>query len=234
MSQVFEKYEIVRELLKDGRSFKNRLTDIPEDRSLTGGSFAGRARSIEQVFQDRSSYRFFQSESRVAFTDLKTLLRKNHEYYTKNWGDDRLVEQYVLVERIDGRTMNPRTIYKYHHGDETLAGIGNLPKNWTKNMLFLQREFANAPAIIFFIGKLAQAVDAFGTSGYKNLLLRAGATAHHAWLQSLSIGYQGTVFAGVLPKSLRSFTAIDGYRKCQLFAYAFGHSPSAIDRFERG
>ncbi len=223
MIKVIQRNEIVKKLLEDGKEFKKHIVTESPLLKRCDIRLLNRDKSMEQVFFERTSYRFFDPNSQVDIGDLKTILLKNHQYYIHNWDDDGLVQQYVICERVNHASINARTIYRYCPNTNDLSAEGYLPENVSKEMLFLQQEFADAPVVLLFVGELAKAVEKIGTAGYKNLLIRSGAVAHYSWLQSISLGYQGTVFAGVLPKMFRKFCTVDGYRKCQMFAYAFGN-----------
>jgi hypothetical protein len=223
MTKVIPRSEIVMKLMEDSKEFKKHIVAEGPVVKIFDIGLPNRGRSMEQVFFERTSYRFFNPNSEVDIEDLKTILLKNHQYYIHNWNDDRLVQQYIIGERVNHTSINARTIYRYCPDTNDLSAEGYLPENVSKKMLFLQQEFADAPVVLLFVGELAKAVEKIGTAGYKNLLMRSGAVAHYSWLQSMSMGYQGTVFAGVLPKMFKKFCSIDGYRKCQMFAYAFGN-----------
>jgi Nitroreductase family len=94
--------------------------------------------------------------------------------------------------------------------------------------LAIQEEFMGAAALVIVLANLAGAVSAGRTHGYRQLLVRAGAAAHRAWLASLSLGLVGSVFAGLLPKALKNLAGTDGYSCAPLFAYAVGTPFSTV------
>jgi hypothetical protein len=88
--------------------------------------------------------------------------------------------------------------------------------------LTLQREFADAGAVISVGGNLEEAHRAHGAHGYRLLLTRAATAAYLTWLAAVEAGLQGSVFAGFLPAAVRRPLASDGTLRQQLVAVAIG------------
>jgi len=213
--------EIVQKLVAD--AFPR---GIQRDARSNMGAFPSMgAEMVEDIFQRRSSVRFFNRDDGVDFNDLKILLSDVALFEESIWGggDPRLqLRAYVFPERISAGHMDSRCVYEFVADSATFASVGRLRSGMTKESMVLQKEFVDAAAILIWVAGLADAVDDYGSCAYKELLIRSGALAHFAWLKSLSLGYEGTVFAGILPKVLRQVCGIDGYRKNQMFAFALG------------
>jgi hypothetical protein len=106
-----------------------------------------------------------------------------------------------------------------------LERVAELPTGVGAEDLVLQKEFAAAPVLCTVTGNLAAAQARHGGYGHRQLLVRAGAAAHAAWLAALRLDLVGTVFAGLLPQVLRDRAGADGYRRAPLFAFAAGRRP---------
>lgn len=175
------------------------------------------------MFDQRSSDKNFDLEKYIHYDDLLEILQFN-ESYMKQFDICRTynIKQYVLPERVN-HPFNTRAIYRYDERQNELILEWELPDSIAKKDLILQEEFSVSGAVIVFVAPLYEIMKRYGPIGYKTALQEVGSIAHYTWLQSLTYGYQGTVFAGFIQKVLRRFTMIDGYYEGQLFAYAFGH-----------
>jgi hypothetical protein len=191
-------------------------------------------KSLDDILINRQSTRFFNEEKAISYHHLISILEKNMTFQKNNWKrdfeDGISLEQYVLVRRVkDNLDLKSDRIYKYSE-EEKMKPLNNLLLTEIIDDIFLQREFSQAAAIIIFVGNLEDTVKLYGARGYNSLLKKSGAIAEYSWLQSIDQGYVGTVFAGILPRGLAKISDLDGYRKCQMFAFAFGHP---FEHFER-
>ncbi|WP_312130042.1 hypothetical protein [Lysinibacillus capsici] len=177
--------------------------------------------SLEEALDLREAIKEWEDEF-VKLADLSTILKLIFDSDTKDWENDFLndLELGVVVyaQKVDG--LNP-AIYHYSSKEHELVPIGNL-ESLNMNEIVLQSEFGNAPVILIFTGKLGATIHHYGSSGLRRLLIRGGMAADRAWLASISLGYVGSLFAGILPKSLYTTVKIDGYQLTSLFAYSFG------------
>jgi hypothetical protein len=149
----------------------------------------------------------------------------NNEKFIEQIAGTSLLEQYLLINRVNthnDEAFSSQKVYRYYYRQNYIQEVADIPENLKQEQLMLQKEFANAAVVVFYVGKIADRTATCGVTGYTNLLTIAGMVAHNMWLHSLSRGYEGTVFAGLLPKALRMFTDIDGFTKAQMFAYCFG------------
>jgi hypothetical protein len=76
--------------------------------------------------------------------------------------------------------------------------------------------------VIIATGPLGRAVQAYGSHGYRLLLARGGAGMQAAWICAMRRALVGTIFAGILPHTLRQAAGIDGYTDTPLVAFAAG------------
>ena len=196
------------------------------------------AKTVEDILERRSSVRFFSREDGIRQDHLKRLLSDAALFAQSVWGNEEplfRLRTCVFPERIAGGEMDPARAYEFLPGSGAFVEVGRMPPDDAKERLVLQREFADAAAIVIWTAGLADAVRRHGSYAYKELLIRSGAAAHFAWLRSLALGYEGTVFAGILPKALRQICGVDGYRSHQTFALALGKgAPSTADESVEG
>ncbi|WP_377887557.1 nitroreductase family protein [Alkalihalobacillus sp. R86527] len=177
---------------------------------------------LEDVFQKRTSTRFFKADP-VKYSDLLKLLQQNTSFM-KSISEPELFQQLVILRNIDNPALSLESVYQYDL--ETNRIIPRFQFSEEKvHEFYLQKEFAFAPVTIVLVGKLEESIKKnHGLSGYKDLLQKSGSIAHYAWLNALSMGYAGTVFAGFNPNSLYQLCNIDGYRDSQMIAFSFGYS----------
>jgi len=224
--------DIVSQLIHETTHTTNRFKKPQAADSLSNPEkpwqYYGNKRDWKTILRVRRSERFYDLSQGVEIDDLLNILTSNSAFYDSRWGDG-LLSQYILFNQAFRKEIgfSDRLIYKFEPNSNRFACMGEIPDHIERSELFLQKEFSDAPVVIFFVGELETALTWGGTSAYKHMLLRAGAVAHNSWLCSMSYGYVGTVFAGVLPKALRRLCGIDGYRKCQLFAYSYGKPAEA-------
>lgn len=223
-------YEIVNKLIEKSKN-KNVSSDslsMPISYDFEGQ--LGNIRKLEQSLQFRTSTRFF-NDTPVSYEDLIVILNSNIQYLEGVWGDIRNIEQYVIARNIDSELLDANSIYRYEN--ENFIEVAKLQeKNFHE--LYLQIEFSYSPVTIILVGKIEKSINEYkGMHAYKNLLISAGSTLYHSWLQSVTMGYAGTVFAGTIQKALSQISDVDGFRKCQLFAFAFGY-PKFPDTLKGG
>jgi hypothetical protein len=224
-------YTIVHELIETAKH--DSLKDLPaaSEHILTG--MPAFDHSLDQILSARQSTRFFDQEKAISYEHLMRILENNKEFQRNNWFEDfeegTSIGQYVLARRLekDPEFKNDR-IYEY--SGQELIPLNDICLTEIIDEIFLQKEFSQAAAIIIFVGKVERAVQLYGPRGYNRLLKKSGAIAEYSWLHTIDLGYVGTVFAGILPSGLRKISDLDGYRKCQMFAFALGHPIQQLER----
>ncbi|GIN99490.1 hypothetical protein J5TS2_01590 [Brevibacillus halotolerans] len=177
---------------------------------------------LKDVLCHRTSVRFFD-RGQIDLDDVGAMLAAATKGDQINWEAQQekgiLLQILVVAWRIDG--LEP-AIYQYDEKKHVLVKVGEALPQEEGHVLVLQKEFSWAPAILIVTGSLGAALHAYGSHGYRHLLTRGGAAAHNAWLAALTLGYEGSVFAGFLPKPLSKLAKVDGYKQAQLFAFAVG------------
>src|SRR5205807_911838 len=82
-------------------------------------------------------------------------------------------------------------LYLYLLLSHQLLLIGDAPTPDVDDDLVCQQEFTQAAALLLITGNLAAAMWRHGSNGYRQIILRAGAAVHRAWLSALSLGLVG-------------------------------------------
>lgn len=184
---------------------------------------AGAGLDIDDVLRERASIRHY-APSAIASGELAAVLLAaaslDATLYPGETAAGLGLELLVAAWRVDG--VAP-ALYLSVDGGGALEPVAALPTGERAQELVLQREFADAPALVVVLGDLAAAEERHGPHGHRLLLQRAGAAGHAGWLAAIAHGMHGTVFAGLLPDKLRALAGVDGSRRAQLLALSFGH-----------
>src|SRR5262249_53273295 len=120
-------------------------------------------------------------------------------------------------------------VYVFNHQTHALHGSGAVPTGSEAVELFVQDEFASAPAMGWISGNLAAACARHGAFGHRQLLLRAGAAAHRLGMAALGMDLSGTIVAGVVPGAARKL-GFNGYTEASLVAFVMGHDAERMKR----
>jgi hypothetical protein len=145
-----------------------------------------------------------------------------------NWADSArlgLAAELIVVARsVDAI---PLGIYRYRDRSADLVQLIAIEHADALRAFVIQREFADAPAILVAVGPLASSLGAYGSHGYRTLLTRAGAMLGAGWLAGVRRGLAGCAFAGLLPHVLREHAGVDGFHRIAPLALAIGYPQAA-------
>jgi hypothetical protein len=179
--------------------------------------------ALDDVLPERTAVRDYATTP-LAAADLSALFAAADRMDARGWPADRAagvdLELYCAAWRVTGVDTG---LYRYLPERSALCRVANLPDGAEAEELVMQREFAEAAALLVITGNLAAALSRHGSHCHRLLLSRAGAAGHAAWLAALRLDLVGTVFAGLLPSVLRERADADGYHRAALFAFAAGH-----------
>ncbi len=207
------KREIPPHLLS--RDHPRRAFKLPKPArdGLSLGEILGRRRSVRQY-----------SQRPVEAAAIGDALHCASSMDQTEWPDEYRhpspLSYLVLAKRVSGI---PEGVYCYDASRHGLCQV-RPPLSQAETLeLFVQSEFAEAPALIWITGNLAAACASAGAKGHRHLLLRAGAAGHRLWMAALALGLSGCLLAGLIPGAARRLLGIDGYTTASLFAFAFGH-----------
>ena len=196
----------------------------PDDGPLTALPPPGAPRAaLDDVLLERTAVRDYAGTP-LSGADLSAILAGADRMDAGGWPAERAagvdLELYCAAWRVTGVDTG---LYRYLPQQSALCRVASLPDGPQAEELVMQREFAQAPALLVITGNLAAALERHGSHGHRLLLSRAGAAGHAAWLTALRLDLVGTVFAGLLPHVLRERAGADGYHRAALFAFAAGH-----------
>jgi hypothetical protein len=197
-----------------------RAARTPVAPPVTVGTDPGGPRSdLLSTLSRRRSTRHF-AEDPVDAGTLMTLLAEAYadERAMRDGDGPELAELETTAFAIRVHGLAPAT-YDLDHRARQATPLAPLPPGERLRSLTLQAEFVDAAVVLSLSADLA-ATDAHG---YRELMVRASATAYHLWLAAVARGWTGSVFAGLLPAALRGPLGNDGASRAQLFALALGH-----------
>ncbi|MFB7155419.1 nitroreductase family protein [Lysinibacillus sp. NPDC056232] len=218
MNHLVNEADILEEIILNSKQQKVP-TNFPQSEEIDWNL---KLISDDTVLNKRESKITFNQENNIRYDDLLEILSFNDKFSKQFMTSSQLkIDQLVIPERVEGITEN-RCFYSFDSINKTLNKEFDLPTTLQKKELVIQEEFAQAGVIIIFVASIDEAYKKSGALGYKKLVQSIGSIGHYTWLQAIAYGYEGSVFAGFLQKSLRRFTDLDGYHKAQLFAVALG------------
>ncbi|GIE76452.1 hypothetical protein Aph02nite_24020 [Actinoplanes philippinensis] len=199
----------------------------PDDGPLTRLPLPASPRAgLADVLPERGAAHDF-APAAISGAELSALLAAADRMDARGWAAEREagvdLELYCAAWRVTGVDIG---LHRYLPDRSQLCRVASLPDGPQAEELVLQREFAQAAALVVITGNLAAALERHGGHGHRLLLTRAGAAGHAAWLTALRLGLVGTVFAGLLPHVLRERASADGYHRAALFAFAVGRPPA--------
>lgn len=92
-----------------------------------------------------------------------------------------------------------------------------------------QNSLAAASAMVIVTMNMENSLTVRGGAAYRLGFQSTGRALADIWLNSMSMGYQGTISGGVLDDGLIEFGGSDGYNHAALAMFAFGHvNPEAV------
>ena len=175
----------------------------------------------------RRSIRRFDSRP-PSLIQISTMLRFASSADSLEWGwwanSVDIITFVVLARRVGDLTTG---VYEYDSADHYLTLKCEIPAWPDYCRLFVQEEFAVAPAVVWIVGNLDWACSAVGAHGHRLLLLRAGAAANSLSTAAIAVGLAGSIVAGLVPGAARRTLSLDGFSRLSLAAFAFGiaHDP---------
>ena len=179
---------------------------------------------LDEVLAKRLSVRSYTSRP-APLAAIAGMLEAAYEFDEQAWPANsrtgRGLSLLLLARQVED--IAP-AIYLHVPSRRALTQIAVLPDETTLKALFLQEEFALAPAVVVVVGALSAALCTAGSHAHRELLLRAGAASHTAMLAALGRGLSGCIFAGLVANTWRRVAQIDGYTRIALFACAVGYA----------
>lgn len=190
----------------------------PLPAALRGGRLLG------EIMAGRASVRQYCGYE-ISLEQAATMLWNAHQMDAHDWPGEPDLALFVLASRIRGLAPS---VYKYDGDKHRLIEIAALPDSGRIGTIFVQPEFASAPAVVWIAGNLQDACSRYGSWGHRMLLLRAGAAGNRMWMSAMGMGLVGCLVAGIVPETARHVFATDGYHQASLLAYATGHGNQPV------
>jgi len=182
--------------------------------------------SISDVLVQRRSVREFQRRP-VPLSALAAILAYAHHSDVEAWpGEDaecRPMRYIVLAQAV--ADLEPGA-YEFDPTEKMMLSLRPLSRAEFATC-FLQVEFAAAPAAIWIVGDLAAACGRHGEFGHRQLLLRAGHSAHRLWMAAIALGMAGCLIGGMVAGAGRELLEMDGYWTAGLLGLALGFGAGA-------
>lgn len=177
--------------------------------------------SLLTTLERRASTRVFDPGP-VSASLLADVVASGVDADRSTWPDEQErcpLQTDIVAFRLDG--LEPG-MFRLDAGERAYTPVAPLPEAEALHGLTLQREFCDAATIISIAADLDRVSRVHGAHGYRMLMGRAAAAAYTMWLDAVSAGLVGTVFAGFIPASVRQPLRSDGATRHQLFALALG------------
>ena len=171
---------------------------------------------LDAALKGRAGRRHYAASSLPA-ADLAACLAAAQRSASEMPAPGAEIRLLVVARDVEGV---PPAVYECDGA--TLDRRARLPAGNDLSGVVLQAEFADASALVLFVGSIAEATRRWGAHGHRLLHVRAGLAAHGAWLAAEERLLAGCAFAGLLPSFLRSNGLADGYATSALFAFALG------------
>lgn len=176
------------------------------------------------ILRRRRSVRFFSRDA-VPAADVMASVARGVDTDRVTWP----TRQETCSLQVDAVAFNldgvPPAIYRMDHTDRSLTPIASIPTS-DEDELTLQPEFSSAAVVLSITVDLASAWDFGGAHEYRLLMGRVSSAAYTMWLDAISKGYVGSVFAGFIPAAVRRPLQSDGASRHHAFALALGGTPS--------
>lgn len=169
------------------------------------------SRSLLRTLLERSS-RLDYADEPIPLLPILRLLQESLERDRLHWGnDDYQFEAFLFALRpLDCQP----GVYRVTTNGVQLVGPG--PDD--PSALGVQREFAEAAAVVSVAANLDSADSSAGAHGYRLAMFRATEVVYSFHLSCVSEGLVGTVFAGFIPATARQLIRSDGVTRHQMFA----------------
>jgi hypothetical protein len=129
---------------------------------------------------------------------------------------------WPLLLRARGGPDLPAGIYSAEDEDGLLRLRRNHLSNLEMSECINQLGLATAGDIMVMVADVPAAVQAYGETGYRALLMRAGSMVAEMWLAAEAAGVKSTAAGGALEPGLLKYAGCDGYRECPLLSFVVG------------
>jgi SagB-type dehydrogenase family enzyme len=210
-----------------------RASSVPPLRPATvwrSSALAGDApvtsQSLDQILRSRRAVREYASLP-VSREALETIMRAAvvlSDWRSRCGSSPCFVRPVLAVAR--GTSALSAGLYELD-GDGALVRRSDFNPEMMREC-FNQSTFGDAPAAVFTVGDLGQALCERGSRGYREMSQHSGSIVGYVWLAATALGLAGTAAGGVIPAGLRIAAGMDGFRECPLLAFPFGFAATSL------
>jgi SagB-type dehydrogenase family enzyme len=179
--------------------------------------------TVAEVLQLRKSVRQY-SQSSILMSQIHTVLKSAWVNDREEWRsshDEGIVLIFTIV--YNDYASSTRSVYRYIPEHSALERLHPSIAEGDVRDMFIQDEFAYAPATIIVSCNIAHAVSSLGSGAYRSLLVRAGAAAHRMWLAALGLDLEGTLVAGLRTTAVRMHIEKEHESQSPLLACSLGN-----------
>ncbi len=138
----------------------------------------------------RSALDFRGGPESITLAQLSAMLRAATQPLRADFADERFLQLYLYVHRIDGLEAG---VYRYWPKQNQLERIKVGDQRVAAAGLSLGQDLAgNACVALSMVGDLERATSVFGDRGYRYVFFEAGATGHRLYLAAEALGLGAT------------------------------------------
>lgn len=221
----YEEFQYIQEMIEKNQKLTVMIDESGADTNWSIPAYYPEKdnKQLTEILDKRTATRMYSDEA-VQLDDLMTILETMNTLDIHNWTEANqlgITINFIIILRNITEVQCP-AIYNYNSLTRELELLHEIPIEDEKDNWYTQSEFTESPAVIIAHGAMESALHHFGEHGYRHILTRGGAAVQNAWLTAMTLGYEGCIFAGILPVNLKKYTNIDGHKNIQLCAFSFG------------
>jgi SagB-type dehydrogenase family enzyme len=173
--------------------------------------------SVEKTIQVRRSASYFQ-ERAVKLDELAFALEmaQDSRAFERSFG----VDLFLAAHRVEG--IEPG-FFQYRPGERGIAQVRRRDLRAPMIRACLRQEKAGQAAVVFFmVGRIADAVVAWGKRGYRQLLVESGEIGQRIYLAAEAMGLAARNLSAFYDDELNDLLGFDGQREAVLHLTVFG------------
>jgi len=175
----------------------------------------------EVVRTRRSALDFRGGAQSISFAQLSVLLSATAQPFSADFADDRFIQLYLYVHRVDDL---PPGVYRYwpahaqleliRPGDQRVAAAG----------LSLGQDLAGNACVAFsMIADIDRAVRSHGDRGYRYVHFEAGAIGHGLYLAAEALGLGATGIGAFYDDDVHQYLGLTAAQRQVVYHFAIGY-----------
>lgn len=183
---------------------------------------ASSTRAFDEVVRTRRSALDFRGgvES-MTLAQLSALLTAASRPLEADFADQRFLQLYLYVHRIDGLEAG---VYRYWPEQNQLERIKLGDQRVAAAGLSLGQDLAgNACVALSMVGDLERATNVHGERGYRYVFFEAGATGHRLYLAAEALGLRATGIGAFYDDEVHQYLGLTPGAGQVVYHFAIGH-----------